>query len=628
MCGIAGIVRLDGKDADQGDLDRLTDALAHRGPDGRGTWKHGNVGLGHRRLAIIDLTDAGAQPMRGNDDDVVLTFNGEIYDFAHHRSDLESKGHTFRSHSDTEVLLGLYREYGPECLQRLRGMFAFAIYDRKRGILFAARDRLGKKPFKYFQHAGVFAFASELKALQTLSQCPKGVDPAAIHHVLTMMYVPSPGTGIHGIRKLPAGHSLTLDLSSGACRIEPYWALHYRSSDATSQEEWERRVLATLEESVRIRMVADVPVGAFLSGGIDSAAIVALMSRNSSQPIKTFSIGSDDIATNELPDAQRIATAFGTDHHPIPLSADIIHLLPELVRTYEEPYADPSAIPTYLVARETRKHVTVALNGDGGDENFGGYVRYSIAPFSQWWSRFPSPLHAAVGLGCDLLHAVRPTTLTYRMQRFQRTISLPWEERYLQYISFFTEEEKRLIERRDAFPGVGRTDAWYAGITASARARGDDPVHKAMSMDLATYLPDCLMPKVDLGTMAHGLEARSPFLDHELLELTAQIPSSLKAQGRRRKIILKSLLRDILPAATLTKRKRGFRLPLDAWFRSELRPFVEDTLLSHDDPTFWRFFDRAGIERFLRGYYASQTDYSDHVWVLLWLREWLHQHTA
>lgn len=627
MCGIAGIVRLDGKDVDQGDLDRLTDALAHRGPDGRGTWKNGSVGLGHRRLAIIDLTEGGAQPMR-HGDDLVLTFNGEIYDFAVHRSDLESRGHVFRSHSDTEVLLHLYREYGPDCVKKLRGMFAFAIYDPQRNILFAARDRLGKKPFKYFQRDGVFAFASELKALQKLSQCPKGVDPAAIHHVLTMMYVPSPGTGVHGIHKLPAGNSLTLDLRTGSCRIEPYWTLHYRSDSAVSAEEWKSRTLAALEESVKLRMVADVPVGAFLSGGIDSAAIVALMSRNSSTPVKTFSIGSDDIATNELPDAQRIATLFGTDHHPIPLSADIVRLLPELVQTYEEPYADPSAIPTYLVARETRKHVTVALNGDGGDENFGGYVRYSIAPFAQWWSRFPSPLHAAVGLGCDLLHAARPTTLTYRMRRFERTINLPWEERYLQYISFFTEEEKRRIERRDAFPGVGRTDAWYAGITASARARGDDVVHKAMSMDLATYLPDCLMPKVDLGTMAHGLEARSPFLDHTLLELTAQIPSTLKVQGKHRKVILKALLKDILPAATLTKRKRGFRLPLDAWFREELRDFVEDTLLSHDDPTFWRYFDRCGIERFLRQYFASATDYSDHVWVLLWLREWLRHHDA
>lgn len=627
MCGIAGIVRLDGKDVDQGDLDRVTDALAHRGPDGRGTWKHGSVGLGHRRLAIIDLTEAGAQPMRSSDD-VVLTFNGEIYDFAKHRADLEKKGHTFRSHSDTEVLLALYREYGPDCLKYLRGMFAFAIYDRERNILFAARDRLGKKPLKYFHHAGVFAFASELKALQTLKECPKGVDPAALHHVLTMMYVPSPGTGIRGIHKLPAGHSLTLDLRSGSCKVEPYWSLHYRSDPVPSAEQWEQRVLEKFEESVRIRMVADVPVGAFLSGGIDSAAVVAFMSRNSSKPIKTFSIGSDDMATNELPDAQRIADAFHTDHHPIPLTADVARLLPELVHTYEEPYADPSAIPTYLVARATRQHVTVALNGDGGDENFAGYVRYSILPFSQWWAGFPQFMHDGVRTGCGLLHLLRPTTLSYRMDRFERTINLPWEERYLQYISFFTEEEKRRIERREAFPHVGRTDAWYAAITGSARARGDDLVHKAMSMDLATYLPDCLMPKVDLGTMAHGLEARSPFLDHELLELTAQIPSSFKVRGKQRKILLKSLLKGILPDATLSKRKRGFRLPLNAWFREELRDFVQDSLLSHNDPTFWSYFNRSGIEQFLRGYFASGTDYSDHVWVLLWLREWLKTHDA
>lgn len=624
MCGISGIIRLDGKRIDEQTLNRLTDAIAHRGPDGRGTYIEGGVGFGHRRLAILDLTEAGAQPMKSDDKKTVITFNGEIYNFAELRTDLEVRGYTFHSQCDTEVLIKLYEEEGPACVKKLRGMFAFAIHDTKRNTVFIARDRVGKKPVKYFRNGGMFAFASELKALLTLPECPRVMDREAIHHFLTLMYLPSPLTGFEGIHKLPAAHTLTINLATGEEKLERYWELNYVPDEAPSVEEWQEKIRAVFEESVKLRMVADVPVGAFLSGGVDSGAVVAAMSRISSTPVKTFSIGSKSSVKNELPQAQEVATRYGTDHHSIVLEPDIVHLLPELVKFYEEPYADPSSIPTYLVARETRKEVTVALNGDGGDENFTGYIRYPILNFSEKWARMPDFMQGIAGAGTSLLYRVNPTTFTYRANRFQQSMKSPWEQRYLQYLSFFTTEEKeRIYAAGQNFPA---TDRWYAQRTAAARARAGSTVDKAVSMDIDTYLADDLLPKVDLGTMAHGLEARSPFLDHTLLELTAHIPLRHKLHGNVGKWILKDMLKDELPADILWAKKRGFRLPLNDWFRGELKSFVRERILSAP-PAFWTMFDRSKIEMFLNDYQSSRVDLSDHVWALLWLSEWTEQYT-
>lgn len=625
MCGIAGIIRLDGQRVDQGQLDRLTDALAHRGPDGRGSSIHGSVGLGHRRLSILDVTEAGAQPMHTDDGKITITFNGEIYNFAELRKGLEEKGYTFHSHCDTEVLLKLYEEYGTACVPMLRGMFAFAIHDTKKNIVYLARDRVGKKPIKYFRNASMFAFASELKALRTLPDCPHGVDQEAIHHFLTMMYIPAPRTGFVGIHKLPAAHTLTIDLATGTETLERYWSLSYQPDHTVSVVDWQARIRAIFEESVKLRMVADVPIGAFLSGGVDSGAVVAAMSKLSDRPVQTFSIGSGSQERNELPLAKLVAERYATDHHPIILEPDIVHLLPELVHTYEEPYADPSSIPSYLVARETRKDVTVALNGDGGDENFAGYVRYPILQFSEQWARMPSMMHRMARVGTKFFHLLRKDTLSYRTLRFQSSIRQPWEQRYLQYISFFTDEEKQALYSK-SFSSYPRTDEWYAEQTAKARMRADDRVHQAMSMDLDTYLADDLLPKVDLGTMAHGLEARSPFLDHTLLECTARIPTRHLLHGNVGKWILKDLLQNDLPQEILFGKKRGFRLPLDDWFRGELRSFVHDTIFSAPQE-FWEIFDRQSVERFLQVYYESRIDYSDHIWSLLWLSEWYRQYT-
>lgn len=624
MCGIAGIIRLDGQTVDPAALDRLTDALSHRGPDGRGVSVVGSVGLGHRRLKILDLSEAAYQPMLTEDGSVSLTFNGEIYNFKELRDELTLRGHHFTSTGDTEVLIKLYQEYGKDCIAKLRGMFAFAIHDRKRNIVVLARDRLGKKPLKYFRNGGAFAFASELKALRTLPECPRGMQGEDVHHFLTMMYVPSPGTGLKGIVKLPAAHTLTIDLGSGNATLERYWSLSYTSDSTPTLGEWEEKVRAVFEESVALRMRSDVPVGAFLSGGVDSSAVVMAMSKLSPKPVETFSIGSAVETHNELPLAQLVAKKFGTNHHPITVEPDIVHLLPELVATYEEPYADSSAIPTYLIARETKKSVTVALNGDGGDENFAGYARYPILKFSRLWGSVPL-VHPLVRGLLKLAAALKDDTFLYRALRFEAGIGRPLPERQLNYLSFFTEDEKRSLYKEGFGSGFPDTFVWYKDRTAQARSRTDDWLGGALAADLETYLADDLLPKVDLGTMASGLEARSPLLDHQLLELTASMPSHFKLHGYSPKWIFKRMLREQVPDEILDRRKTGFRVPLDAWFRGSLKPFVIDRVLAPTSPLL-TIFDRGLLEAYLATYFGSNIDLSDHVWSLLWLDEWMRQY--
>lgn len=624
MCGMIGIVRFDGAEVDRSLLDRCTDALAHRGPDGRGTHIHRNVGLGHRRLAIQDRSPAGYQPMVSEDGNSVLIFNGEIYNFSEERTMLEHQGWIFRSRSDTEVLLRLYQQYGMQCLTHLRGMFAFAIYDRGQQKVFLVRDRVGKKPLKYFSSGGVFAFASEVKALQCIPECPREVDREAIHHALTMMYLPSPLTGIHGICKLPAAHVLTLDVQTGRQTIERYWEHRSMVNSLRSLGEWEEQILHILDESVRDRLAADVPVGAFLSGGIDSAVVVALMSRISRKRIPTFCIGAERDSQGDLPWAESVAQALGTEHHSRVVGPDVLELLPELVRTYEEPFMDTSTIPTYCIAQEARKSVTVVLTGDGGDENFAGYIRYPILLFSEWLRKFPRFLRCPVHWGVRRCLRAHPTTLLYRSDRFLGSLDAPVLERLLQYVSFFTEEEKSFLYQTLSFFPMPPTAPWYASHVERGSPEQGDLLHRALSVDLSTYLPDNLMPKVDMGTMAHGLEARSPFLDHRLLELTAGIPSRSLLKGLRGKWILRRILRGILPPEILHQRKRGFRLPLDRWLRSEKRQWMQERL-QNGNPLFWEFFERQKLAAFLRRYRESNIDYSNHMWALLWLEEWCRQ---
>lgn len=627
MCGIAGKISLNNSPITIQSIDKMCEAIRHRGPDDAGAYLSPDrrVGLGHRRLAIIDLSPLGHQPMRYLDR-YEIVFNGEIYNFQEERSALERDGYVFQSHSDTEVILALYDKYEERCLDRLRGMFSFAIYDEQKQTLFCARDRVGKKPFKYFFDGETFLFASELKAILTQPEYVREPDYLAIHHYLTLQYVPAPMTGFKGIAKLEPGHFLRLDLKKKTLEKKQYWKLDYSVKLNLPEEEWKRRIIDTLEESVKLRMISDVPIGAFLSGGVDSSAVVALMARNSSQPIKTFSIGFKEEKYNELPYARQIAEKFGTEHTEFIVEPKAVELLPMLVRQYEEPFADSSALPTYYVSKLTREHVTVALNGDGGDENFAGYTRYSAFQASNTLDRFDL-LNRIAGkpLTAFLAHQIR-TTFFDRLNRFSNSLSDNYQRRYLSYTAYFTNEQKVLLYT-DAFKEQVWSDDTYSIIAREFENSGSkNRTEQAVYADFATYLPEDLLAKVDIATMSVSLEGRSPFLDHVLLELSAKIPFNLKLKGfNNKKYILKEALRGIIPDEVMDRPKMGFGVPIDHWFRTNLEGYTREKLI--DGELVKRNIVRREYVRWIIDQHTStRVNYANHLWALLTLELWLEEY--
>ncbi len=627
MCGIAGKISFHNLPVEARDIKRMTDALAHRGPDDEGIYisPRQNIGLGHRRLSIIDLSIRGHQPMSYLDR-YWIVYNGEIYNFPDKRRALEKEGYKFSSRTDTEVILALYDKYGADCLKHLRGMFAFAIYDSQKQQLFCARDRLGKKPFKYYSDGQVFLFASELKAILTQSEYQKEPDYIAIHHYLTLQYCPAPLTGFKNIRKLEPAHYLLVDIPSGHVIKKRYWRLNYSHKLSLSQEEWQQRILAKLEESVKLRMIADVPLGAFLSGGIDSSAVVALMSKHSLRPVKTFSIGFEEEKYNELPYAKLVADQYRTDHTEFTVKPDAMEILPALVRQYEEPYADSSALPTYYVSQLTSDHVTVALNGDGGDENFAGYGRYSVQRFALAYARLRLVNQLlAVPVSQAAARALR-NTFSNRAHRFAKTLPDNYARRYVNYICYFTNEHKAELYTDSFKQQVWPEDTYDIIAHQFVAAQTPDKLDQTLYTDLNTYLPDDLLVKVDIASMAVSLEARSPFLDHEFLELTAQIPSNLKLKGiNNKKYILKQALKKYLPRDILFRPKKGFGVPIDHWFRATLKPLAYSTLLSR--PATGRgLFHPGSVKNLLDTHCQTNINYANHIWALLTLELWFQEY--
>ncbi len=627
MCGIAGKISLTDKSVSAEAVETMCDAIRHRGPDDSGVYLSPDkkVGLGQRRLAIIDLSPLGRQPMRYLDR-YEITFNGEIYNFQEQRALLEKDGYAFRSHSDTEVILALYDKYREKCVDRLRGMFAFAIYDEQEQALFAARDRVGKKPFKYFFDGKTFMFASELKAILTQPEYAREPDYVAIHHYLTLQYVPAPLTGFVGIAKLEPGHYLRLDLKTKTLEKERYWKLDYSEKLDLPEEEWKKRIIDTLEESVKLRMISDVPIGAFLSGGVDSSAIVALMARNSSQPIKTFSIGFKEEKYNELSYAKRVAETFGTEHTEFIVEPQAIDLLPLLVRHYEEPYADSSALPTYYVSKLTREHVTVALNGDGGDENFAGYTRYAAFQVSTMLDHFDILNRVAGKPLTKFLSGQIQNTFFDRLARFSKSLSTDYRKRYLSYTAYFTNEQKTDLYT-DAFKAKVTGADTYDLIAARFLESGStNRTEQAVYADFVTYLPEDLLAKVDIAAMAVSLEGRSPFLDHVLLELSAKIPFNLKLKGLNdKKYILKEALRGLVPDEVMDRPKMGFGIPIDHWFRHELRDYayaklVDGELVRRD------IVRRDAVKRILDQHTGTHINFAPHIWALLTLELWFEEY--
>lgn len=627
MCGIAGKISLSSKEITVHEIEQMNEAIKHRGPDDGGAYVSPDkkVGLGHRRLSIIDLSPLGHQPMRYLDRYEII-FNGEIYNFKEKRDLLEKEGYTFKSHSDTEVILALYDKYREKCLEHLRGMFALAIYDEKDRTLFCARDRVGKKPFKYYHDDNVFIFASELKAILTQPEYQREPDYTAIHHYLTLQYVPSPLTGFKGIKKLEPGSFLLLDLQKKSLYKEQYWKLSYSEKWNLPEAEWKKRILEKLEESVKLRMIADVPIGAFLSGGIDSSAIVALMARNSSQPIKTFSIGFKEEKYNELPYAKMIADKFKTDHTEFIVEPHALDILPLLVRHCEEPFADSSVLPAYYVSKLTRDRVTVALNGDGGDENFAGYSRYSAFQFSLLCDHFKL-LNSALGIPITKAAAyIIQNTLFDRIHRFSRSLNEDYRKRYMDYTSYFTNPQKEKLYTEAFKQKISDEDTYNLIANLFNHSGSKNRTEQAIYADFASYLPEDLLVKVDITSMAVALEGRSPFLDHELLELSAKIPFDLKLKGlNNKKYILKETLRGIIPDKVLFRPKMGFGVPLDHWFRHELKDFSREKILNGrlvKDGLFRKEY----LQEILNTHVNTQINFAPHIWAILTLELWFEEY--
>jgi asparagine synthase (glutamine-hydrolysing) len=621
MCGIVGRWNFrSGKPVDPRVIEAMATLISHRGPDDSGVYAAGSVALGNRRLAIVDLTPAGHQPMRLGDRDIWITYNGEIYNFPELRHVLERDGFRFRSNSDTEVLLAAYARWGETCMQYLRGMFAFAIWDGDRRRLVIARDRLGKKPLYYTIDDDGIAFASETKSLladegfRALPYVP------AISEYLTYQYVPGPRTALDGVFKLPPAHYLVAD--GNGVRTERYWRLRYDKKDGPSEEDAVAAVTSKLRECVRIRLISDVPLGAFLSGGVDSSAVVAFMSAESSAPVKTFSIGFDEREYNELEYARVIAQKFATDHHEFVVRPDALSVLPELAWCYSEPFADSSAVATYYLAKLTREHVTVALNGDGGDENFAGYPRYLANVLAAQIDRLPRRLRTALAQVTPMLgRGGPPRSWRSRAQRFAEALAESPAERYSRWVSHFRPPLKDELCSVDFRRAAGEDD--YAELirTAYADALGLDLVDSTLSVDVETYLPGDLLVKMDVATMAHSVETRSPFLDHEFMELCASLPSSFKLRGRTTKYLLKRALQGVIPTALLDRPKMGFGVPIDHWFRNELRSYVRE-VLSSPEAASRGYFNRAVVERLISEHQSGTRSWHYQLWNLLMLELW------
>ena len=628
MCGVGGflVVRTAATRKElEARLWGMVARLRHRGPDDEGVWTDCRAGLAHARLSIIDLSPAGHQPMASADGSAWITYNGEVYNFAEIRQELEALGYRFRSRSDSEVIVNGWQAWGPKIFSRLRGMFALAIWDRRSQRLILARDRLGKKPLYYAATATAFLFGSEIKAVLAWPGLSRTADLSAIDSYLTFGYVPAPQTAFDGIRKLPAAHYLVLealpDGSLGGPELVRYWRLpgprgvrHHRSV-----AELRRELVAQLEEAVRLRLISDVPLGAFLSGGVDSSAVVATMARVGGGRTKTFSIGFSTTEYDETRYARMVAERYATDHEELVVEPDAVAILPQLIWHYGEPFADPSAIPTYYVSEMARRKVTVALNGDGGDECFLGYNRYKAM---HYLSRLDGmPRWSRAGLGRSLALAPPALQRRYKIPRIRALLQAPDQppsRRYGFTIVYFTDTDK----------AAGYGDAMQTHLAGAALdllepyfAEADSLVSGANCADIHTYLPDDLMVKVDVASMAHGLEARSPLLDHVFMEWAAELPEQLNMAHGRTKALFKSAMEPYLPNELLYRPKMGFGCPVDHWFRSELKEFAHETLLSQSARE-RGLFRPAYVRRLLEEHCAFTQDHHTRLWALLMLELW------
>lgn len=619
MCGICGIVYFEkARRIDPSRLKAMTDSLAHRGPDDHGIWINGHVGLGHRRLSIIDLTPAGHQPLSNETDEIWITYNGEVYNFPEIRNELEAKGHRFLSRTDTEVIVHLYEQEGFRCLERLRGMFAFAIWDEKKKMLFAARDRMGQKPFYYYLDDEKIIFASEIKSIFSSGLVEKEIDYEAIYQYVHLGYVPHPNTGFKGIKKLPPGHQIVL--KDKKLELEQYYHTegHFHQKSNLDEQELCERLIDQLKEATEIRMIADVPIGLLLSGGIDSTAIASLAS-NINGSINTFTIGFEDEFYDERKEARSMAKTLGSVHHEFIVKPDVTDILPKIARAYDEPFADPSAIPSYYISELAGQHVKVILNGDGGDEGFAGYGEYVQGIVGSVLANIPSPIcgffsklldHKADGKLKSLsqVFSLGGNPIEYIFAHLR--LALP----YAKLNSALNPEFRVLVDRLNP---VDHLIKYFMALDNS------DAVNTMLAVDQKTFLPDNLLFKIDIATMSHGLEARSPFLDHRFIEFVRRIPGRQKIKGLKKKYILKRAMRDLLPSELLKRPKHGFDVPVSSWIKGILKERCKDIIQSNH--LIHQLFQKRRLQAMFTEHINGVSDHGRFFWMIIMLHFWSEQ---
>jgi asparagine synthase (glutamine-hydrolysing) len=617
MCGICGYFE-PGRTSiiDRGLIKSMADTLAHRGPDGEGVYVGPGIGLGHRRLSIIDVA-TGQQPLANEDETVWISFNGEIYNYEELNKRYLSTGHQFRTRSDTETIVHLYEELGEECFSKLRGMFAIALWDAKKRKLLVARDRIGKKPLYYAWDGKRLIFGSEMKALWPAAKFDREVDLEAVSDYFSYLYVPAPKTIYKQVRKLRPAHYLAVDASG--IREVPYWDLSFHEPQKLSEPEWCERLIDEYKTAVKVRLMSEVPLGAFLSGGVDSSSVVALMNQVQS-PVTTCSIGFTEESYNEAAEAKEFANSLSANHHEQIVSPKAVDIVEKLAWHYDEPFADSSAVPTYYVSKMAREHVTVVLSGDGGDENFAGYRRYKF-DMRENMMRSVLPLGARRAIFGPLSRAYPKADWAPRIFRAKTTLeslSRSGIEGYFNTMSSIPPEMKAKLLGEEIRQKLNGYDSMNVLKYHYDRADTDDPLSRILYTDIKTYLVDDILVKVDRASMANSLEVRCPLLDHELMESIARIPSNLKLSHGTGKYIFKKALETVLPQEILHRRKWGFGVPLATWFRRDLKDFAYETVFSAKDP----YLNYTFLEQCWNQHQRRQRDWSSMLWQVLMFKTW------
>lgn len=620
MCGIFGILYLDqNRPVDSRDLKQMSNTLVHRGPDDEGFFIERNVGLGIRRLSIIDLV-TGHQPISNEDDRIWIILNGEIYNFPELRDELEKKGHRFSTKTDTETIVHAYEEYGEDCVHKLNGMFAFAIWDSSKQKLILARDRLGIKPLYYFLDDHCLVFASELKTILKYREIPRSIDLEALDSFFTFEYIPAPLSIFQGIKKLLPGHYMVIqgrDVS-----LQKYWDIQFGRFEG-SEEDFCLELYDLLKDAVRMRLISDVPLGAFLSGGIDSSTIVCMMNEIMNRPVETFSIGFDDASYDELGYARTIAQHFGTNHHELVIKPDVVNWVHDLLRYLDEPMGDFSIFPTYLVSHLARKHVTVALTGDGGDELFAGYDWYIANKIESYYQRLPSALRTR--WIPRFVNRIPPSSqkkgFVNKLKRFVEGSVLPNSLQHFRWNMFFTRENKSRLYSEELINSLTHVDTFSRFVTHLEKLRYADPLWQQQFADIKTYLPDDILVKVDRMSMANSLEARIPFLDYRVVEFAAGLPSNMKLNGFKTKYILKKCMAKKLPRVILNRSKEGFSIPMKNWLRKELYSLLQE-VLSPERLQNEGLFKPSYIEQLKTEHVRGQANHSHQLWSLMIFEMW------